>query len=205
MAGQMVRVKGRIKLKPFFFGKVKDRWFSVVADGSGIPIFARAQARHSPIIGKNIRSLMTLLSILLVWGVITTGIISAIKPVTTQSAASAEGSGDAPSGENSGDQESIQPPKATISGAITAVPDGSGTTVIWDEVCIGDAGYIANSASKDSKAVNGCTTSDHEITDWSSFPKKDIPLKAELLNQTAKMWRSISRSFQVMGRLAERQ
>jgi hypothetical protein len=168
MAGQMIRVKGRIKLKPFFFGKVKDRWFSVVADGSGIPIFARAQARHSPIIGKNIRSLMTLLSILLVWGVITTGIISAIKPVTTQSAASAEGSGDAPSGENSGDQESIQPPKATISGAITAVPDGSGTTVIWDEVCIGDAGYIANSASKDSKAVNGCTTSDHEITDRST-------------------------------------
>ena len=168
MAGQMIRVKGRIKLKPFFFGKVKDRWFSVVADGSGLPIFARAQARHSPIIGKNIRSLMTLLSILLVWGVITAGIISAIKPVTTQSAASAEGAGDNPSGENSGNQDSIQPPKATISGGITAVPDGSGTTVIWDEVCIGDAGYIANSASKNSKAVNGCTTSDHEITDRST-------------------------------------
>jgi hypothetical protein len=168
MAGQMVRVKGRIKLKPFFFGKVKDRWFSVVADGSGLPIFARAQARHSPIIGKNIRSLMTLLSILLVWGVITAGIISAIKPVTIQSAASAEGSGDVPPGESSGNQDSIQPPKATISGAITAVPDGSGTTVIWDEVCIGDAGYIENSSSKNIKAVNGCTTSDHEITDRST-------------------------------------
>lgn len=168
MAGQMIRVKGRIKLRPFFFGKVKDRWFSVVADGSGLPIFARAQARHSPIIGKNIRSLMTLLSILLVWGVITVGVISAIKPVTIQSAASAEGSGDTPPDENSGTQEQIQPPKATVSGTITAVPDGSATVIRWDEVCIGDAGYIANSSSKNTKAVNGCSTSDHVITDRST-------------------------------------
>ena len=168
MAGQMIRVKGRIKLKPFFFGKVKDRWFSVVADGSGLPIFARAQARHSPVIGKNIRSLMTLMSILFVWGVLTAGIISAIKPVTTQSAAGAEGPGVAPTDGNSGNQESIQPPKATVSGAITAVPDGSGTVIRWDEVCIGDAGYIANSSSKNSKVVNGCSTSNNTITDRST-------------------------------------
>ena len=93
-AGEMVRLKARLRVKPFFIGKQKEHWYSIIGDGAGVPIYGRGNVRHIPMIGRNIKSLMGLMCIVLVWAGATLAIIKAVNPVTTESTASAEEGGD---------------------------------------------------------------------------------------------------------------
>ncbi len=140
--GELVRVSGRVRSKPFYFGKQKERWYSIIGDGAGTPIYSRGNVRQLPMIGKNIKSLLTLLTILMVWAGSTVAIIRAISPATSESTAGAAGATADPS--DSGDQAGAgaagaEPILVDVSGTVTAVPDGSGVVVSWRSVSLGDS------------------------------------------------------------------
>ena len=140
--GELVRVTGRVRAKAFYFGKQKERWYSIIGDGAGIPIYTRGNVRQMPMIGKNVKSLMVLLTILMVWAGSTLAIIRAISPATSESTAAAEGVPADPG--SGGDQDgagaaSLEPILVDVTGTVTAVPDGSGVVVSWRTVSLGDA------------------------------------------------------------------
>jgi hypothetical protein len=138
-AGEMVRLKGRLRVRPFFIGKQREHWYSIIGDGAGTPIYGRGNIRHIPMIGRNIKSLMGLMCIVLVWAGATLAIIRAVNPVTSESAASAEeGQGDTNNGEGTTGGELELPNLIDVSGTVTAVPDGSNVTVKWRSVSLGD-------------------------------------------------------------------
>lgn len=162
-AGEMVRLKARLRVKPFFIGKQKEHWYSIIGDGAGVPIYGRGNVRHIPMIGRNIKSLMGLMCIVLVWAGATLAIIRAVNPVTTESTASAEegGSDTGDSGANSGGELEL-PNLVEVSGTVTATPDGSDVVVKWRPVSIGDvegSGKVGGQSTSSNPNVANLSTS----------------------------------------------
>jgi hypothetical protein len=157
--GELVRVSGRVKAKAFYIGKQKERWYSIIGDGAGTPIYTRGNVRQMPVIGKNIKGVMVLLTILMVWAGSTLAIIRAISPATSEVTAGAS-AGPADPGAG-GDQDGAgaagaEPILVDVSGTVTAVPDGSGVVVTWRSVSLGDAateGKVAAGTSTDSPDI----------------------------------------------------
>lgn len=158
-AGEVIRVSGRVKAKAFYIGKQKERWYSIIGDGAGTPIYTRGNVRQMPMISKNIKSLFLLLTILMVWAGSTLAIIRAISPATSEVTAGAT-AGPADPGAG-GDQDGAgaagaEPILIDVTGTVTAVPDGSGVVVTWRTVALGDAatdGKVAAGTSTDSPDV----------------------------------------------------
>lgn len=162
-AGEMVRIKARLRVKPFFIGKQREHWYSIIGDGAGAPIYGRGNVRHIPMIGRNIKSLLGLMCIVLVWAGATLAIIRAVNPVTTESTASAEegGSDTGDSGGDSGGEFEL-PNLVEVSGTVTATPDGSGVVVKWRPVSIGDvegSGKIGGQSTSSNPNVANLSTS----------------------------------------------
>ena len=162
-AGEMVRLKARLRVKPFFIGKQKEHWYSIIGDGAGVPIYGRGNVRHIPMIGRNIKSLMGLMCIVLVWAGATLAIIKAVNPVTTESTASAEEGGDdtGESGADSGGELEL-PNLVEVTGTVTATPDGSGVVVKWRPVSIGDiegSGKVGGQSTSSNPNVANLSTS----------------------------------------------
>ena len=153
--GELVRVSGRVKAKAFYIGKQKERWYSIIGDGAGTPIYTRGNVRQMPMIGKNIKSVMVLLTILMVWAGSTLAIIRAISPATSEVTAGAtEGPVDPGAG---GDQDGAgaagaEPILIDVTGTVTAVPDGSGVVVSWRTVSLGDSATEGKVAAGSSAA-----------------------------------------------------
>jgi hypothetical protein len=168
-AGEMVRIKGRLRVKPFFVGKQKEHWYSIIGEGAGAPIYGRGNIRHIPMIGRNIKSIMGLMCIVLVWAGATLAILKQVNPVTKDSTASAAGTTDPESG-NGTDTDpggSLDlPTLIDVSGTVTAVPDGSGFVVNWLSITIGDVegtGKVSPTASTGNpKIANLSTTTDEK-------------------------------------------
>lgn len=162
-AGEMVRLKARLRVKPFFIGKQREHWYSIIGDGAGAPIYGRGNVRHIPMIGRNIKSLMGLMCIVLVWAGATLAIIRAVNPLTTESTASAEESG-SDTGDSGGDSgvEFELPNLVEVSGTVTAVPDGSGVVVKWRPVSIGDvegSGKVGGQSTTSNPNIANLSTS----------------------------------------------
>jgi hypothetical protein len=162
-AGEMVRLKARLRVKPFFIGKQKEHWYSIIGDGAGVPIYGRGNVRHIPMIGRNIKSLMGLMCIVLVWAGATLAVIRAVNPVTTESTASAE-EGDSETGDSGTDSggELELPNLVEVSGTVTATPDGSGVVVKWRPVSIGDvegSGKVGGQSTSSNPNVANLSTS----------------------------------------------
>ncbi len=162
-AGEMVRLKARLRVRPFFIGKQREHWYSIIGDGAGVPIYGRGNVRHIPMIGRNIKSLMGLMCIVLVWAGATLAVIRAVNPVTTESTASAEegGSETGDSGSDSGGELEL-PNLVEVSGTVTATPDGSGVVVKWRPVSIGDvegSGKVGGQSTSSNPNVANLSTS----------------------------------------------
>lgn len=157
--GELVRVSGRVKAKAFYIGKQKERWYSIIGDGAGTPIYTRGNVRQMPMIGKNIKSVMLLLTILMVWAGSTLAIIRAISPATSEVTAGATaGPGDVGDGsdQDGAGAAGAEPILIDVTGTVTAVPDGSGVVVSWRTVSLGDSateGKVAAGSSADSVDV----------------------------------------------------
>jgi len=167
-AGEMVRIKGRLRVKPFFVGKQKEHWYSIIGEGAGAPIYGRGNIRHIPMIGRNIKSVVGLMCIVLVWAGATLAILKQVNPVTKDSTASAAGTTDPESG-NGTDTESggslELPTLIDVSGTITAVPDGSGVVVNWRSITIGDvegSGKVSPSPSTSNPNIANLNTTTDE-------------------------------------------
>ena len=167
-AGEMVRIKGRLRVKPFFVGKQKEHWYSIIGEGAGAPIYGRGNIRHIPMIGRNIKSVMGLMCIVLVWAGATLAILKQVNPATKDSTASAAGTTDPESG-NGTDTESGSglelPTLIDVSGTITAVPDGSGVVVNWRSITIGDvegSGKVSPSPSTSNPNIANLSTTTDE-------------------------------------------
>ncbi len=168
-AGEMVRIKGRLRVRPFFVGKQKEHWYSIIGEGAGAPIYSRGNIRHIPMIGRNIKSVMGLMCIVLVWAGATLAIVRAVNPVTKDATASASGGIDqgTATGTDSGSGAKIElPTLIDVSGKVTAVPDGSGVVVKWRAVTIGDvegSGKVsAASTTNNPNVANLSTTTDEK-------------------------------------------
>ena len=161
-AGEMVRLKAKLKVKPFFIGKQREHWYSIIGDGAGTPIYGRGNVRHIPMIGRNIKSLMGLMCIVLVWAGATLAVIRAVNPVTSESAASAnEGQGNTTDGDGTTGGELELPNLIDVSGTVTAVPDGSNVTVKWRTVKLGDvegSGKIGSQSTATNPNIASLTT-----------------------------------------------
>ncbi|MEI7505297.1 MAG: carboxypeptidase-like regulatory domain-containing protein [Actinomycetes bacterium] len=168
-AGEMVRIKGHLRVSPFLVGKQKEHWYSVIGEGAGAPIYGRGNIRHIPMIGRNIKSVMGLMCIVLVWAGATLAILKQVNPVTKDSTASAAGTTNPENG-NGTDTESggslELPTLIDVSGTVTAVPDGSGVVIHWRSITIGDvegSGKVSPSPSTSNPNVaNLSTTTDEE-------------------------------------------
>lgn len=168
-AGEMVRIKGRLRVRPFFVGKQKEHWYSIIGEGAGAPIYSRGNIRHIPMIGRNIKSVMGLMCIVLVWAAATLAIVRAVNPVTENSTASAVGPGeqDGGSGTDSGSGGTLElPTLIDVAGTVAATPDGSGVLVKWRGVTIGDvegSGKVsATAAPNNPNVANLSTTTDEK-------------------------------------------
>ena len=167
-AGEMVRIKGRLRVRPFFVGKQKEHWYSIIGEGAGAPIYSRGNIRHIPMIGRNIKSVMGLMCIVLVWAGATLAIVRAVNPVTESSTASAVGpdAQDGADGTDSGSGGSLElPTLIEVSGTVAAIPDGSGVVVKWRGVTIGDvegSGKASASASPNNPNVANLSTTTDE-------------------------------------------
>jgi hypothetical protein len=161
-AGEMVRLKAKLKVKPFFIGKQREHWYSIIGDGAGTPIYGRGNVRHIPMIGRNIKSLMGLMCIVLVWAGATLAVIRAVNPVTSESAASAnEGQGNTTDGDGTTGGELELPNLIDVSGTVPAVPDGSNVTVKWRTVNLGDvegSGKIGSQSTATNPNIASLTT-----------------------------------------------
>jgi hypothetical protein len=157
--GELVRVSGKVKAKAFYIGKQKERWYSVIGDGAGTPIYTRGNVRQLPMIGKNIKSVMVLLTILMVWAGSTLAVIRLVSPATSEVTAGAT-AGPADPGDG-GDQDGAgaagaEPILVDVTGTVTAVPDGSGVVVSWRGVSLGDGateGKVAAGTAESSPDV----------------------------------------------------
>ncbi len=156
--GEVVRVSAKVKSKAFYFGKQKERWYSIVGEGAGTPVYSRGNVRQMPMIGKNVKGLFTLLTILIVWAASTLAVMRLVSPATTESTAGAEG---VPVVDGGSDQDGAgaagaEPILVDVNGTVTAVPDGSGVVVTWRTVSLGDAatdGKVAAGTASDSPDV----------------------------------------------------
>ena len=168
-AGEMVRIKGRLRVRPFFVGKQKEHWYSIIGEGAGAPIYSRGNIRHIPMIGRNIKSVMGLMCIVLVWAGATLAIVRAVNPVTENSTASAVGPDeqDGGNGTDSGSGGALElPTLIDVAGTVAATPDGSGVVVKWRGVTIGDiegSGKVsATPAPNNPNVANLSTTTDEK-------------------------------------------
>ena len=168
-AGEMVRIKGRLRVRPFFVGKQKEHWYSIIGEGAGAPIYSRGNIRHIPMIGRNIKSVMGLMCIVLVWAGATLAIVRAVNPVTENSTASAVGPDeqDGGNGTDSGSGGALElPTLIDVAGTVAATPDGSGVVVKWRGVTIGDiegSGKVsATAAPNNPNVANLSTTTDEK-------------------------------------------
>ncbi|MDA0371355.1 MAG: carboxypeptidase regulatory-like domain-containing protein [Actinomycetota bacterium] len=156
--GEVVRVSAKVKSKAFYFGKQKERWYSIIGEGAGVPVYSRGNVRQMPMIGKNVKGLFTLLTILIVWAASTLAVIRLVSPATTESTAGAEGT---PVVDDTGEQDGAgaagaEPILVDVNGTVTAVPDGSGVVVSWRTVSLGDAatgGKVAAGTATESPDV----------------------------------------------------
>ena len=155
-AGEMVRIKGRLRVRPFFVGKQKEHWYSIIGEGAGAPIYSRGNIRHIPMVGRNIKSVMGLLCVVLVWAGATLAIVRAVNPITKDSNASAAGptdQGTASESDSASGGGLELPTLIDVSGKVTAIPDGSGVVVKWSEVSIGDVEGTGK-ASSSTRSIN---------------------------------------------------
>ena len=164
-AGEMVRVKGRLRVRPFFVGKQKEHWYSIIGEGAGAPIYSRGNIRHIPMIGRNIKSVMGLMCLVLVWAAATLAIVRAVNPVTKDSTASAAQPSNQENGDGSSSGGTLElPTLIDVAGKVSAVPDGSGVVVKWRSVTIGDvdgSGKVsASSTTGNPNVANLSTTTD---------------------------------------------
>ena len=155
--GEMVRVRGRVKARPFYIGKQRERWYSVIGSGAGVPVYARGNLRQKPMVGRNIKGTLGLLTILVVWAAATVSVIRLVSPATTESTAGAEGSGTSVPGDGEGEVPPLTPVLIDVTGTVTATPDGSGVVVSWRPVSIGDV-------EGSGKVAAGSTVSQPDVT-----------------------------------------
>ena len=137
--GEMVRVPARVKVKPYYIGKQKERFYSVIGEGAGVPVYARGNVRQKPMIGKNVKSLGLLGSIIIVWLTLTIAVIRLVSPATQEAAVGAETGTEQPGGGSETPVSPLVPVLVDVNGTVTAVPDGSGVVVSWRPVSLGDA------------------------------------------------------------------
>lgn len=137
--GESVNVTGQLKMKGFWLGQIRERWFTLTGDSSGASVYGRGLVLQKPIIGRSITRVVALVAILAVWLGGTLAVMRLLDPVTDDAATEAEaspGDGTTKPAIPIGDGET----KATItvSGVVTADPDGSGVTVLYRPVTLAD-------------------------------------------------------------------
>lgn len=147
--GDYVRVKGRFATKPFAVGPLREKWFTVVGESTGASVYGRGSIRQMPMVHRGIMRILGLVGIIGVWLAGTLVVMRAIEPVTEEAAVGAEAGagGDGGTGGASSGGGGEDPPPVSVSGTVTAVPDGSGVTVLWRPV------VLADSAAADGKAT----------------------------------------------------
>lgn len=154
--GEMVRVPARVKVKPYYIGKQKERFYSIIGEGAGVPVYARGNVRQKPMIGKNVKSLGLLGSIIIVWLTLTIAVIRLVSPATQEAAAGAETGTEQP-GAGETPVSPLVPVLIDVNGTVTAVPDGSGVVVTWRPVSIGDV------ATTDGKVAGGTAVANPDV------------------------------------------
>ena len=136
--GEMVRVPARVKVKPYYIGKQKERFYSIIGEGAGVPVYARGNVRQKPMIGKNVKSLGLLGSIVIVWLTLTIAVIRLVSPATEEAAVGAQTGTEQP-GEGETPVSPLVPVLVDVTGTVTAVPDGSEVVIAWRPISIGDS------------------------------------------------------------------
>ena len=161
--GEMVRVPAKVRVKPYYIGKQKERFYSIIGEGAGVPVYARGNVRQKPMIGKNVKSLGLLGSIVIVWLTLTIAVIRLVSPATQEAAVGAETGTEQPGAGGTTPVSPLEPVLIDVNGTVTAVPDGSGVVVTWRPVSIGDVpsttGKVAGGAAPSSPDVALQTTS----------------------------------------------
>ena len=155
--GEMVRVPARVKVKPYYIGKQKERFYSIIGEGAGVPVYARGNVRQKPMIGKNVKSLGLLGSIVIVWLTLTISVIRLVSPATQEAAVGAETGTEQPGAGGENPVSPLVPVLVDVNGTVKGVPDGSGVVITWRPVSIGDAPTTSG------KAAAGSATSNPDI------------------------------------------
>lgn len=137
--GESVTVSGRLKMKGFWLGKLRERWFTLLGDTSGASVYGRGLVMQKPIIGRSVTTLVGLVAVLAVWLGGTLVVMRLLDPVTDDAATEAGAAVDDGPAKPTipfGDGETRA--TITVSGAVTAQPDGSGVTVLYRPVTLAD-------------------------------------------------------------------
>lgn len=137
--GDSVTVAGRLKMKGFWIGQYRERWFTLLGESSGASVYGRGLVLQKPIIGRSITRLVGLVAILAVWLTGTLVVMRLLEPATDDAATGAEAAVDpGEQGPNIPFGDGETKATITVSGAVTAVPDGSGVTVLYRPVTLAD-------------------------------------------------------------------
>jgi len=155
--GEMVRVPARVKVKPYYIGKQKERFYSIIGEGAGVPVYARGNVRQKPMIGKNVKSLGLLGSIIIVWLTLTISVIRLVSPATQEAAVGAETGTEQPGAGGETPISPLIPVLVDVNGTVKGVPDGSGVVITWRPVALGDV------SSTEGKVAGGTAVASPDV------------------------------------------
>ena len=155
--GEMVRVPARVKVKPYYIGKQKERFYSIIGEGAGVPVYARGNVRQKPMIGKNVKSLGLLGSIIIVWLTLTISVIRLVSPATQEAAVGAETGTEQPGAGGETPVSPLVPVLVDVNGTVKGVPDGSGVVITWRPVALGDV------SSTEGKVAGGTAVASPDV------------------------------------------
>jgi hypothetical protein len=146
--GESRTVTGRLKMKGFWLGQLRERWFTLLGDSSGASVYGRGLVMQKPIIGRSITRLVGLVAVLAVWLGGTLVVMRLLDPVTDDAASEAGAAVDDGPPKPTipfGDGETRA--TITVSGVVSAQPDGSGVTVLYRPVTLADTTLSEGKAS----------------------------------------------------------
>jgi len=137
--GESVVVGGRVTMKGFWVGQFRERWFTLLGETSGASVYGRGLVLQKPIISRSITRLVALIAVLAVWLTGTLVVMRLLDPVTDDAATGAEAAVDpGADGPTIPFGEGETKATITVTGAVTAVPDGSAVTVLYRPVTLAD-------------------------------------------------------------------
>ena len=148
--GGSVRLKARMRQRPFLLGPERIHWFTIVGSGAGSPVYARTSLRQPPVVARLVTGLAMLTALVAAWAALTLGAVRLLDSVSSESAAGAEedgadgadgdagADGGAAGEDGAGGEGGEAAAGVSVSGTVTATPDGSGVSVSWRPVRLGD-------------------------------------------------------------------